>query len=165
MELVPSRPKESSEEPVSSRISERIKKHHYESVGLLQFHITIYKHIPICILISKKVGMLSSGQTMAGKKKSLRSLRQCRGEVLLSCIQKSKHWAQGQKKRDAVIIWASVKHLWVSQDAWYSASFCFFSWVVSTLSQHTDKLLSDTSHLMATWKLKGNNIWKISLPK
>lgn len=60
--------------------------------------------------------------------------------------------------------WASVKHLWVSQDAWYSASFCFFSWVVSILSQHTD-VLSDISHLMATWKLKGNNIWKISLSK
>lgn len=67
--LVPSRPKQSSEEPVSSRLSERIKKHHYESLGLLQFHTTIYKHIPIWILISKKVGMLSSGQTMAGKKK------------------------------------------------------------------------------------------------
>lgn len=61
--------------------------------------------------------------------------------------------------------WASVKHLWVSQDAWYSASFCFFSWVVSILSQHTDNVLSDISHLMATWKLKGNNIWKISLSK
>lgn len=61
--------------------------------------------------------------------------------------------------------WASVKHLWVSQDAWYSASFCFFSWVVSILSQHTGNILSDISHLMATWKLKGNNIWEISLSK
>lgn len=39
------------------------------------------------------------------KKKLLRSLRQkSKGEVLLSCIQKSKHRAQGQKKREAVII-------------------------------------------------------------
>lgn len=67
--LVPSRPRQSSEEPMSSRLSERIKKPHYGSVGLLQFHTTIYKHIPIWSLISKKVGMLSSGQTMAEKKK------------------------------------------------------------------------------------------------
>lgn len=104
--LVPSRPKQSSEEPMSSRLSERITKHYYGSVGLLQFHTTIYKHIPIWILISKRVGMLSSGQTMAGKKKKLlRSLRQkSRGEVLLSCTQGSKHRTQGQKKREAVII-------------------------------------------------------------
>lgn len=106
--LVPSRPKQSSEEPMSSRLSERITKHYYGSVGLLQFHTTIYKHIPIWILISKRVGMLSSGQTMAEKKKKkklLRSLRQkSRGEVLLSCTQRSKHRVQGQKKREAVII-------------------------------------------------------------
>lgn len=42
-----------------------------------------------------------------GKKKKnlLRSLRQkSRGEVLLSCTQRSKHRVQGQKKREAVII-------------------------------------------------------------